>query len=163
MNIHKDHKERIDRTIKSLMSVFVLTVFFVDGPVPAAEAPPPKLDLALKPHTAAGKVDYVEGELTIEQPKIEANGTLLRMPLVIVSIPTARYDGDALQASDASGELRLTQKEETPTPTGTYRQWLTGRATNGDVVVRFKATPRVVDEHTRTGPLFDPRTDGGGV
>jgi hypothetical protein len=129
----------------------------------AGEAPPPKLDLVLKPHTAEGKVDYVEGELTIEQPKLEANGTLLRMPLVIVSIPTARYDGDALHASDASGELKLAQKEEAPTPTGTYRQWLASRATNGDVVVRFKAPPRVVDTHTRTGPLFDLRSDGDGV
>jgi len=128
-----------------------------------SQSPPPSLKLVLKPHVSTGAVDYVAGQMTIENPTIAANASLLRMPLIIVSIPTARYDGDAIQARDAAGDLPLTQKEEEPTPTGTYRQWLTQRATSGDVVVTFKAPPRVVDAKTRTGPLFDLRADGGGV
>jgi hypothetical protein len=129
----------------------------------AAESPPPTLTLTLKPHSANGAVDYIDATMTIEKPQVAANASLLRMPLIIVSIPTARYDGDAVHAHDAAGDLPLTQKEETPTPTGTYRQWIASRATSGDVVVTFKAPPRVVDTTTRTGPLFDLRADNGGV
>ena len=44
----------------------------------------PSLALLLKPHMSAGKVDYVDGRLSIESPDVDAGGTLLRMPLVIV-------------------------------------------------------------------------------
>jgi hypothetical protein len=127
------------------------------------DAVAPALNLVLKPHANDGKIDYVEGQLTIERPDIAAGATLVRMPLQIVSIPTSRYDGDALKARDAQGELELTQKDEAPTPTGTYRQWLPTRSTSGDVTLTFKATPRAVTPTTRGGPLFDLRADGAGV
>src|SRR5690606_26900918 len=104
---------------------------------------PPALTLLLKPHMSAGKVDYVDGRLSIERPDVAAGGTLLRMPLLIAAIPTARYDGDAIKAEDARGEVPLKQQDEAPTPTGTYRRWLTSRATSGDVAVLFRAPPRI--------------------
>ena len=123
----------------------------------------PSLALLLKPHMSAGKVDYVDGRLSIESPDVDAGGTLLRMPLVIVSIPTARYDGDVIKAVDAQGEIPLTQQDEAPGPSGTYRRWLASRATQGDVTVSFRAPPRTITPTTRNGPLFDLRTDGAGV
>jgi hypothetical protein len=127
------------------------------------DAVAPALNLVLKPHANDGKIDYVEGQLTIERPDIAAGATLVRMPLQIVSIPTPRYDGDALKARDGLGVLELRQKDEPPTPTGIYRQWLPARSTSGDVTLTFKATPRVVTPTTRGGPLFDLRTDGAGI
>jgi hypothetical protein len=129
----------------------------------AQDAPPPKLELQLKPHLTDGRVDYVAGELHLEAPKVTAGATLLRMPLIIVSIPTARYDGNAIAARDDTGALELKPEDETPTPTGTYRRWLAQRATSGDVHVSFKAPPRVVTSTTRTGPLFDLRSEGNGL
>ena len=129
----------------------------------AQDAPPPKLELQLKPHLTDGRVDYVAGDLQLEAPKVAAGGTLLRMPLVIVSIPTARYDGNAITARDATGALEFKLEDEAPTPTGTYRRWLVQRATSGDVHVSFKAPPRVVTATTRTGPLFDLRAEGSGM
>jgi hypothetical protein len=131
--------------------------------VRAQDVPPPKLELQLTPHLTEGRVDYVAGRLKLEAPKVAAGATLLRMPLIIVSIPTARYDGNALTARDDAGALALEQQEEAPTPTGTYRRWLAQRASVGDVEVTFKAPPRVVTATTRTGPLFDLRAEGSGL
>ncbi|GIL38267.1 serine protease [Rhodospirillales bacterium TMPK1] len=128
-----------------------------------AQSAPPSLDLLLTPHVQNGAVRDVGVTLKLEKPNVAEGTALLRMPTLIVSIPATRYDGDAVQARDDAGPLPLTQKDEAPTPTGTYRQWLPTRATVGDVVVTAKAPPRVVDATTRTGPLFDLRADGGGV
>jgi hypothetical protein len=115
------------------------------------EAPPPALKLELKPHATNGTFDYVEGRLTLESPKIAAGATLVKMPVIVVSIPTSRYDGDALKARDDAGDLALTLKDEPPTPTSTDRRWLASRATQGDVVLTFRAQPRVITPTTRNG------------
>jgi hypothetical protein len=129
----------------------------------ASEAPPPTLQLELKPHATDGTFDYLDGRMTIESPNVAAGETLVKMPVVVVSIPTARYDGDALKARDAAGELPLTIKDEPPTPTSTDRRWLVTRATQGDVVITFRAPPREITPTTRNGPLFDLRANGGGM
>jgi len=129
----------------------------------SSDAPPPALDIVLEPHSAHGVVDYVDVHMTIGQPDVGAGGTLLRMPLQIVSIPTARYDGEAIKARDSNGELALTQQDEPPTPTGTFRRWLPSRKTVGDVSVSYRAPPRAVSASTRAGPLFDLRAEGGGM
>lgn len=143
----------------------VLGVFWVgSGPAAAADTKqPPALHLVMKPHATAGAIDRLDITLTIESPAIAAGQTLLRMPLLIVSTPTARYDGDAISASDTQGKLVLTAVDETPTPTGTYRHWTVDRATVGDVVARYRAPPREVSEKTRNGPLFDLRAEAGGL
>ena len=138
--------------------------FAVATPIPAtASTNPPALDILLKPHVFNEVVDYVDGRLRIEEPGVAAGSTLVRLPLTIVSIPTARYDGRTLQAHDAKGDLPLTQEEEPPTPSGVYRRWLPTRTIAGDVILRFRALPRVVSAQTRTGPLFDLRAEAGGV
>lgn len=131
------------------------------APVPAA--PPPTLSLILRPHQTAGKVDYVDVRMTIANPTVVAGATLVHMPLVVASIPTQRYDGDAVQASDASGALPLTISDEPSTPFLSYRDWHVSRATSGDVTLIYRAVPRAVDEHTRNGPLFDLREEAGGL
>jgi hypothetical protein len=126
-------------------------------------ATPPELNLVLKPEFANGVVDSLDVQLTIGGPVVEAGGTLLRMPLVVASIPTARYDGDAVQGSDGAGKLPLVTKEEAPTSVGIYRRWLASRKTVGEVVVKFRAPMRTVSASTRPGPLFDLRSEGRGL
>lgn len=128
-----------------------------------SEAPPPALKLELKPHATHGTFDYVEGRMTLESPKVAAGATLVKMPVIVVSIPTARYDGDALKARDDAGDLPLTIKDEPPTPTSTDRRWLASRATQGNVVLTFRALSREITPTTRNGPLFDLRANGGGM
>lgn len=128
-----------------------------------ARAEAPALDLLLKPHVTAGKVDYVDISMTIAHPGVASGATLVHMPLVVASIPTQRYDGDAIRARDANGDLALTTKDEPPTPFLSYRDWQVARATSGDVTLSYRAVPRIVNEHTRNGPLFDLREEAGGL
>jgi hypothetical protein len=130
---------------------------------PSTVAANSSLSLVLKPHSSNGAVDYVDVTMVIEHPNVAAGSTLLRMPLVVASIPTARYDGDAIQARDSSGALSLTQKDAPPTSFLSNRDWIPSRATTGDVTLRYRAPPRIITAATRTGPLFDLREEAGGL
>jgi hypothetical protein len=121
-----------------------------------------QLDLVLRPHATGGLDSYIAVRERLAAPGVAAGATLVRMPLRIVGIPTARYDGNAIAASDARGALALTTTEEPPTPQGVYRDWHVARATVGDVVLSYHATPRRVTAATNNGPLFDLREESGG-
>ena len=109
----------------------------------AAQGPPPRLELKLAPHPAATPDEgYIAVEMRMEAPRLAKGEGLVRLPLTLVGIPSARYDGEALQARDDAGPLPLTQDEEPPTPQGVYRRWSVGRATRGDVIVTY---------HSRSG------------
>lgn len=127
----------------------------------AAQGPPPRLELKLAPHPAATPDEgYIAVEMRMEAPRLAKGEGLVRLPLTLVGVPSARYDGEALQARDDAGLLPLTQDEEPPTPQGVYRRWSVGRATRGDVIVTYRATPRHVTAATNNGPLFDLRAEG---
>jgi len=129
----------------------------------AGVAAPPPLKVVLTPEAEGGAIDRLDVEMRIPVPGIAAGGTLLRMPVNIVSTPTAAYDSNRIVAQDDKGRLNLAQVEEPPSPTGTYRHWTVERPTAGDVVVRYGTPPRQVDSETRNGPLFDLRAQGGGL
>ncbi len=127
----------------------------------AAQAPPPRLDVTLAPHPTGGAESYLGVRMVLEHPDLKVGAGLMRLPLTLVGIPSARYDADALTARDADGPLALTQSEEPPTPQGVYRRWSVTRATHGDVAVSFRAPPRHVTAATNNGPLFDLREEAG--
>lgn len=123
----------------------------------------PELNILLRPHSKDGAADYIDIRMDIEQPKLPAGAILLVMPLITVSIPTCRYDGDAVKACDDMGELPLEIKDEEPTPEGINRKWLTGRETEGSIRVNYRAFPRKVSRDTRPGPYYDLRCEAGGL
>jgi hypothetical protein len=133
------------------------------SPLAAATPSPPSLGVVLTPHAKDGAINRLDVRMHIPAPDVAAGGTLLRMPVNIVSTPTAAYDSNAITARDDKGLLQLSQVEEVPTPTGTYRHWTVSRPTVGDVVVSYGTAPRAVDSTTRNGPLFDLRAQGGGL
>ncbi|OJH36929.1 hypothetical protein [Cystobacter ferrugineus] len=148
-----------------LVRVWILTLLLAT-PVALASTPPsapPALDVVLAPHTKGGAVDRLEVRMRIGHPDLAAGQTLLRMPLTWASIPTARYDAAAIQASDAKGPLELVAVDETSIEDEVYRHWKLGRGTVGDVRVRYGTPPRVVSSETRNGPLFDLRGEAGGI
>lgn len=121
------------------------------------------LTLTLTPHASAGAIDYIDVTLVIERLEVAQGDTLLRMPLIVASIPTQRYDGDALTVRDDLGALPLLQRDLAPTPVGVDRDWIASRSVSGKVTARFRVAPRHVDANTRSGPLFDVRAEAGGV
>ena len=150
--------------ISSLAWLALVALLLVNKTYAAAKTDHlPGLNITFKPHATAGAIDYVDATLIIEGLSVPAGEPVLRMPLVVASIPTARYDGDALTASDRDGTLQLAQKDAPPTPVGIERDWLVSRATSGPVTLRFRAPPREVDKDTRPGPLFDLRAESGGM
>jgi hypothetical protein len=124
---------------------------------------PLPLELVLSPHESAGRVDFVDVRMTIAHPDLAAGAVMIHMPLVVASIPTQRYDGGAIRATDARGGLPLTSSDETPTPFLSYRDWKVSRSTAGDVTLTYRAVPRAVNDKTRNGPLFDLREESGGL
>lgn len=153
------------RTVTALLGCCCLLWL---GPVQAgSDAPanddqkPPSLDLVLAPW-GEDKVRGIRATMTVESPAIDAGEPVFRMPLKLVSMPTAAYEVDDISASDARGALALTAVEEEPTSSGRYRHYVADRATRGDLRVVFGTEPRAVDEDTRNGPLFDIRPQNGG-
>lgn len=142
-----------------LMSVAALCTA---SALPAIAAEPPRLDLVMTPRATGGEDSHLAVRMTLQAPSLKAGEGLVRLPLTLVGIPTARYDGHALSARDDQGPLPLIQVEEPPTPQGIYRRWNVTRPTVGDVVVSYKAPPRRVTEATNNGPLFDLREEAGG-
>ena len=128
----------------------------------AAALAAPRLDLVMKPHATGDQNSYLAVSMTLESPRAAAGETLIHIPLKIVGIPTARYDGNAISARDDSGPLDLTAEDEPPTPQWIYRHWKVSRATVGDVVVTYQAPPRKITATTNNGPLFDLREEAGG-
>lgn len=123
---------------------------------------PPELDLVMTPHATGQADSYLEVRMRLAAPRLAAGAILVHLPLRIVGIPTARYDGNALAATDDRGSLPLTAEEEPAAPQWLYRHWKVQRATVGDVILTYHAPPRPVTAATNNGPLFDLREEAGG-
>ncbi|SEK87512.1 Predicted metalloprotease, contains C-terminal PDZ domain [Roseateles sp. YR242] len=149
---------RVDMARRALVSAVLATA--ATG-VMAAE--PPALDVVLTPQVQEGRIVRLDVDMRLSAPAIDAGKTIVRAPVVLVGTPMAAYPAEAIRANDEKGELTLTASEEPATPTGTYRRWTADRATVGDVRLRYGTAPRVVNAETRNGPLFDLRSEAGGI
>jgi len=132
-------------------------------PAESAEAGPPRLEVTLAPRYADGAVQALQVSLALQAPSLESGAVLFTMPTLIVSTPTAALPASAFQVSDADGAIALEHTDMPPTPTSNDREYRIGRATRGDVLIRYEVPPRAVDATTRNGPLFDLRRQGDGL
>jgi predicted metalloprotease with PDZ domain len=123
------------------------------------------LAIRITPRLQGGKVGTIDVEETIGAPALKPGQTLLRMPIVSVNEPAALGDPKTLAARDAAGELGLTIADDPPDPSNfkQERTWAPVRATVGDVIVRYQASPRVITPQTHAGPLIDVRAEGQGI
>ncbi|KAB2570672.1 hypothetical protein DBV05_g10659 [Lasiodiplodia theobromae] len=145
------------------MRIACLFPLLLHAAVAAAADGAPALNLTLTPHFPQNGTASLDGVLVIESPDVGSNETLVTLPLTITSnIPTARYDGDALQADDDDGPLPLVIIDDEPSNIQ-MRYWNTTRATSGNVTVRFTAYPRQVETDDPFGPLFDIRQNDNGL
>lgn len=126
---------------------------------------PPRLDVQLTPHVAAGEVDYVDVQLTVAAPAARAGASLLRLPMVFAGVDSARYQASDLQVGDAAGAVPLAQRDD-PVDASNFlyfRRWSPTRATVGDLTVRYRAPTRVFTPLLGSGPPFDLRPEAGGI
>ena len=128
------------------------------------DARPGALHILLAPRVDQGRVREVEIQLTLETPAADDGDVLLEMPLLHAMAPSALQDASALSARDAAGPLALRVEHDPPDPSGFRqdRRWRAARATQGDVVVRYAATPREITPQTPPGPLYDMRREREG-
>ncbi|WP_312126836.1 hypothetical protein [Brevundimonas sp.] len=147
------------RLLKGASWVSALALLLPSG---ALAADPLSVLLTPKP-AGNGQVAELAVELRLPAPAIEAGKPLLRMPVHIVSTPTAAYSADQISVTDDLGPLNLTSVDEDPAPEGLYRQYVAQRAPQGEMVVRYATPPRAVSAETRNGPLFDLRAQDGGL
>ena len=145
---------------RSALSAALLACFALPA---SSQDAPARLDVELAPRAAKGVIESVGVTVRLQEPKVKAGEALLRMPVNVVSVPTMAYRAADIEAVDGAGKLALSDFDEPSTPTGIYRQYRVGRATVGDVTVRYTGTPRKVDAQTRNGPLFDLREQGAGL
>lgn len=122
------------------------------------------LTIKLTPNVKSGRVQDVEVEILIPSPNAEAGEAFLSMAIVMAMMPGALLDPAELRARDDAGALELTIEDDPVDPSNfrQFRQWAPVRATEGDVIVAYAATPRVITSETRPGPLLDMRTEGAG-
>lgn len=107
--------------------------------------------------------ERIVGEVTFDGT-VGNNETLVQMPTSLASIPTANYSADGIVAWDLLGPIELSSydladgEEDQPT-----RYWVAQRNTRGPITFNFTARPRIVPATTQLGPLFDIRTNDGGL
>lgn len=141
-----------------------LAVMLLSGASGVALAADGDLKIELSPRLAQAQMADVGVRLTLENPSAKAGEVLLEMPVMRVMAPSALLDSNAIQARDAAGPLVLTAQidEVDPSGFGQGRRWTIDRASVGDVVVTYVATPREITADTRPGPLYDMRAEGAG-
>ncbi|WP_129793812.1 hypothetical protein [Sphingosinicella sp. CPCC 101087] len=148
------------------ISVFTLGLLALASLLAPARAAPSgtPLVVTLTPRMSNGVVRRVDVRLTIPAPEARAGEPLLTLPIVAVMAPGALLDPAGLVAADEAGPLPMETEEDPidPSQFEQNRRWLPRRATVGEVVVRYAATPRAVTPETRPGPLYDMRTEGAG-
>lgn len=127
-------------------------------------AEPQTLAVTLKPlPDGQGGIARLNVEMRLPSPSIADGEALLRMPVTLVSTPTAAYAAEDIHVRDSQGDLPLRAVDDPATPEGVYRRYLPQRAAAGDLVVSYGAAPRAVSAETRNGPLFDLRAQTGGL
>ena len=123
----------------------------------------PRFSLFLSPLIRCHKIDGLRVRYIIEQPAIPGGRALLQLPWTVGGVPGMPLGAADLTVTDNLGKLALTQHDKPTSTSVGMRRWLADRDTAGDLVVEYLATPRAVDESTQMGPLFDLRTEPGGL
>jgi len=112
-------------------------------------------------HNEHGAATGINISMILRDPKAHSGLALLTLPLEVGPTPSARYDGNAIIATDNLGllELRI-QDGQGLDP---WRKWIPSRDPDGDVVFTFFAPPRQVNKSTPAGPRIDLQATQGGL
>lgn len=120
----------------------------------------PRIHLKVCPIWKENHVESMEIRYSLREQTWEAGEELFHINLETVTIPFCPMSN--LAAFDGAGELELKEETETVYPV-TYKRWLTGRKTEGEVCFSYSITPRVLPEEYRSSPYYDLRNEEGGA
>jgi len=121
-----------------------------------------QLNVVLAPHHDGETVTHMDVRYTLEGVNLEAGARLAHIHLETASIPVCEFSAAGLQAQDEEGQLPLAVSEGF----GTYaaaRIWTVTRRTRGAVTLNYRVYPRLLPPNYHARPLFDLRTEPGGM
>ena len=152
------------RTITTTVSALI-GALSLGGAAAAQDAPPPSLDVTLKPHTTDQAVDYVDVQLQVQAPAAKPGEAFLKLPMVFASVETAHYGATEIKVTDQAGPVALIQKDDPVDPSNFmyFRRWEVSRPTVGDVTISYRAPARAYRPKLGSGPPFDLRPEAGGL
>jgi hypothetical protein len=119
----------------------------------------------------AGRIDRVDVTLRFDKISARSGDTLLSLALVTSNIDTVATTISGLSVRDAQGPLRLKVRDIDLPETGMRdavgggptRQWLTDRAPQGPVTVRYSLPAEATLPPRGPAPPLSFTADGGGV
>lgn len=98
----------------------------------------PAINISITPNFEGTKVTSLTVHLSIQEPKVAAEGTLASLSLSDEIATTQQYNASDIEASDDSGSLILSHSDDDDD-----RHYNVERATTGDVVLAFTAKPQL--------------------
>jgi hypothetical protein len=134
------------------------------GPRAACAAAVPQLTITLTPAAAdsRGNIPYVDVQVVAPEMQIAAGKPLLRLPLVSSNVTTIANSLERLRATDSSGALSLTSRDDQPSGLMFFRHWYAGRAVAGTVTIRYRAPITNALNPGGAAPPLELRTEDGG-
>lgn len=153
----------LKRSTSWLTFLLGLAVLFSQPLAAKVGSSKPTIDVVLQPIFDNDAIPSLLVTMSLSSPNLSAGDVLLQMPIVLVGTPTAAYSAGAIFATDDIGALKLTASDGESNSSGTYREYSVDRKTIGPITLQYRSPTRVVGPKTRNGPLFDWRSEGGGM
>lgn len=128
----------------------------------AADPQPPQLGIRLAPAApdAAQHIPYVDVTLSVQDVHARAGEALFTLPLVANTVVTSGKDLQQLAFADAAGPIAAAAKDVVEDGSNTTREWLTPRAVDGTVTVRYRV-PIDAAAPPLALPQYEMRTENG--
>jgi len=130
----------------------------------ASAAPVPQLTITLTPAAAGpdGNIPYVDVRVVAPDMNVAAGEPLLHLPLVSSNVTTIAKTLQGLRATDSTGALSLTTRDDQPSGLMFFRHWYAGRAVAGTVTIRYRAPITNALNPGGAAPPLELRTEDGG-
>ena len=102
-------------------------------------------------------------EMILKDPALPEGAVLADIWKEVAWVPVCEFAEPGLRAEDAGGALDLTLEEKKDKFGFGHLYWNTGRATSGDVTIRYTFIPQGQGKFTRSHPFFDTIPEKNGA
>jgi M61 glycyl aminopeptidase len=143
--------------------LFFVAFLFLPAMAGTSDSHPPALTVVLRPASpdAENRIPYVDISLTYLVPSVPAGQPFLKMPLLTSNVVTVAKVIEDLSVSDATGPVSVTVEDDPESGEVTYRHWISSRATNGALIIRYRAPISNIAAPRGAAPPLELRSDSG--